>query len=105
MEEAGTSPKKSFLNKALDLVEKAGNKLPDPAILFFYLLMVVWVLSAILSPFDFGEIHPTTGNSLNVQNLLTGTQLAAFLASMVNTFVLFAPLGIVLVAMVRGWGS
>lgn len=99
MEEAGTSPKKSFLNKALDLVEKAGNKLPDPAILFFYLLMVVWVLSAILSPFDFGEIHPTTGNSLNVQNLLTGTQLAAFLASMVNTFVLFAPLGIVLVAM------
>jgi aminobenzoyl-glutamate transport protein len=30
---------------------------------------------------------------------LTGTQLAEFLASMVNTFVLFAPLGIVLVAM------
>lgn len=85
MEEAANSPKKGILNKALDLVERMGNKLPDPAILFFYLLIFVWVLSAILSPFDFGEVHPMTGNSLNVQNLLTGTQLAAFLASMVNT--------------------
>ncbi len=99
MEEATDSPKKGILNKALDLVERMGNKLPDPAILFFYLLIFVWVLSAILSPFDFGEVHPMTGKSLNVENLLTGTQLAAFLASMVNTFVLFAPLGIVLVAM------
>jgi aminobenzoyl-glutamate transport protein len=99
MEQTEVIKKKGFVNKALDLVEKLGNKLPDPAILFFYLLIFVWVLSAILSPFDFGEIHPMTGNSLNVQNLLTGTQLAGFLASMVNTFVLFAPLGIVLVAM------
>ena len=99
MQETVTSPKKGILNKALDVVEKMGNKLPDPAILFFYLLIFIWVLSAILSPFDFGETHPMTGNSLNVQNLLTGDQLAAFLANMVNTFVLFAPLGIVLVAM------
>lgn len=99
MEETIKTKKKGLVNRALDLVEKMGNKLPDPAILFFYLLIFVWVLSAILAPFDFGEVHPMTGNSLNVQNLLTGTQLAGFLASMVNTFVLFAPLGIVLVAM------
>src|SRR6056297_2666787 len=83
----------------MNFIEKAGNKLPDAGMLFVVLLVIVWVLSAILSPFDFGEVHPMTGNSLNVQNLLTGTQLAGFLASMVNTFVLFAPLGIVLVAM------
>ena len=99
MKQAVETPKKGILNRALDLVERIGNKLPDPAILFFYLLIFVWVLSALLSPFDFGEVHPMTGSSLNVQNLLTGTQLAEFLASMVNTFVLFAPLGIVLVAM------
>lgn len=99
MKQAVETPKKGILNRALDLVERIGNKLPDPAILFFYLLIFVWVLSALLSPFDFGEVHPMTGSSLNVENLLTGTQLAEFLASMVNTFVLFAPLGIVLVAM------
>ncbi|MEX0944466.1 MAG: AbgT family transporter, partial [Balneolaceae bacterium] len=83
----------------LNFIETVGNKLPDPAMLFFLLLVIVWVFSAILSPFDFGAVHPLTGDELRVQNQLTGDNLAGFLASMINTFVLFAPLGIVLVAM------
>ena len=39
-----------------------------------------------------------------INNLLTGAGLADFLASMVTTFTGFAPLGIVLVAMLgSGW--
>ena len=91
--------KPSLFNRFLDTIEKSGNKLPDPAILFLYLLLFVWVLSAILSPFDFGETHPLTGEELRVNNLLTGSALANFLATMVTTFTGFAPLGIVLVAM------
>lgn len=89
----------SMLNRLLNYIEKAGNKLPDPAILFFYLMVFVWILSAILSPIDFGEVHPRTGDPLNINNLLTGAALANFLANMVGTFTGFAPLGIVLVAM------
>ncbi|MEX1268205.1 MAG: AbgT family transporter [Balneolaceae bacterium] len=89
----------SLFNRFLDGIEKAGNKLPDAAILFLILLVAVWIFSAILSPFDFGEVHPQTGDPLFVKNLLTGPELAAFLATMVNVFVTFAPLGIVLVAM------
>ncbi len=89
----------SMLNRLLNYIEKAGNKLPDPAILFFYLMVFVWILSAILSPIDFGEVHPRTGDALNINNLLTGAALANFLANMVGTFTGFAPLGIVLVAM------
>jgi len=89
----------TLFDKFLNGIETLGNKLPDPAMLFFFLLIIVWVFSAILSPFDFGEVHPLTGAELQVQNQLTGDSLAAFLASMVRTFVLFAPLGIVLVAM------
>jgi para-aminobenzoyl-glutamate transporter family len=44
-------------------------------------------------------VHPLTGDELRVNNLLTGTALANFLATMVGTFTGFAPLGIVLVAM------
>jgi len=88
-----------LFDKFLDIIERSGNKLPDPAMLFFILMALVWVFSAILSPIDFGEVHPRTGDILEVNNLLTGESLAAFLANMVNTFVLFAPLGIVLVAM------
>ncbi|MFO7800155.1 AbgT family transporter [Rhodohalobacter sp.] len=89
----------SLFDKFLNFIEKAGNKLPDPAMLFFLLLVIVWVFSALLSPIDFGEVHPRTGEALNVQNMLTGENLASFLANMIETFVLFAPLGIVLVAM------
>ncbi len=91
--------KPTLFNRFLNAIEKSGNKLPDPAILFFYLMMFVWVLSALLAPIDFGEVHPLTGAELRVNNLLTGTALANFFATMVGTFTGFAPLGIVLVAM------
>ncbi len=91
--------KPTLFNRFLNAIEKSGNKLPDPAILFLYLMLFVWVLSALLAPIDFGEVHPLTGAELRVNNLLTGSALANFLATMVTTFTGFAPLGIVLVAM------
>lgn len=91
--------RKGGLAKFLDLIEVAGNKLPDPAILFFILLIVVWIFSAIMSNMTFTEIDPRSGEAVDIINLLTGPSLAEFLAGMVNTFMGFAPLGIVLVAM------
>ncbi|WP_114749390.1 AbgT family transporter [Pleomorphovibrio marinus] len=89
----------SWLDKFLNVVERLGNKLPDPAILFLMLMLLTWGLSAFLSPFDFGETDPRTGEPLLVQNLLTSTQLANFLANMINVFINFPPLGVVLLAM------
>ncbi len=91
--------KKGVVDKMLDLVERAGNKLPDPAILFLSLMLLIWVLSAIFSTMSFSEIDPTSGNAIQINNLLTGSALASFLSNMVTTFTGFAPLGIVLVAM------
>ncbi len=88
-----------WVNRALRGIEVVGNRLPDPAILFLIAMLVVWVLSALLSPVQFSEIDPRTGEAISIQNQLTGTSLANFLASMVTTFTGFAPLGIVLVAM------
>lgn len=90
---------KGFVNKALDFIEKKGNKLPDPAVLFLVLMMLIWVLSAIFSNVSFAEIDPRNGAPIQIVNLLTGSSLASFLANMVPTFTGFAPLGIVLVAM------
>lgn len=91
--------KRSLLAKSLDWIERVGNALPDPAILFLSLMLLVWVFSALLAGIDFGELDPRTGDALRVKNLLTGERLADFLANMVRVFVTFAPLGIVLVAM------
>ncbi|MFN3941444.1 MAG: AbgT family transporter [Flavobacterium sp.] len=94
-----TTAPKGFVNKALDFIEKKGNKLPDPAILFLSLMVLIWVLSAIFSGVSFSEIDSRTGSAIEIVNLLSGTSLAAFLSNMVTTFTSFAPLGIVLVAM------
>ena len=87
------------LDRALNGIERLGNMLPDPALLFLILMLVVWALSALLAPMSFAEIDPRTGEPIQVVNRLSGTSLANFLATMVQTFVTFHPLGVVLVAL------
>jgi len=87
------------LARVLDGIERAGNRLPDPALLFLLLLFVVWGCSALLAQFQFGHIDPRTGVPVVVANLLTPASLTTFLSGMVGTFVNFHPLGVVLVAM------
>jgi aminobenzoyl-glutamate transport protein len=100
--EAGDSdpkPAKGWLDRALGTVERWGNRLPDPAVLFLLLLFVVWVVSALLAPVAFHELDPRTGKPIRVENQLTGAALASFLSGMVGTFTGFHPLGVVLVAL------
>src|SRR5690606_19540834 len=92
-------PRAGLVNRLLAGVERIGNKLPDPAMLFLISLFVVWALSALLAPVAFADLDPRSGEPLRVINLLTGDALAAFLSNMVTIFTSFAPLGVVLVAM------
>ncbi|MBW3549506.1 MAG: AbgT family transporter [Proteobacteria bacterium] len=94
----GTAPR-GLVTRFLDGVERAGNKLPDPAMLFLILMLAVWALSALLANVSFSEVDPRSGEAIVVNNLLAGGSVAAFMATMVATFVNFAPLGVVLVAM------
>jgi para-aminobenzoyl-glutamate transporter family len=89
----------TWVTRALDKVERVGNKLPDPAIIFFICLLIIWVCSAIFSQMSFSAIDPRTGEGVVVNNLLTGDSMADFLSRMVTIFTGFAPLGVVLVAM------
>jgi aminobenzoyl-glutamate transport protein len=89
----------SGYNRLLNLIERAGNRLPDPALLFVIALALVWIFSALLAPVQFAEIDPRNGEPLRVQSQLTGTALASFLSNMVNVFVTFPPFGLVLVAL------
>ncbi|MFC3093322.1 AbgT family transporter [Alteromonas sediminis] len=93
------STQSTWATRALDKVERVGNKLPDPAVIFLICLVIVWVLSAILSQFTFSAIDPRTQEAVVVNNLLTGEVMADFLSRMVTIFTGFAPLGVVLVAM------
>jgi aminobenzoyl-glutamate transport protein len=90
---------RSLITRMLDVIERVGNKLPDPAVLFLILMFVVWVVSWMLAGVSFAEVDPRTGEGIRVNNLLEGAALTQFMSDMVRTFVNFAPLGVVLVAM------
>ena len=90
---------RTLLERCLNAIEVVGNKLPDPAALFFLLLIVTWIVSWFLAGIDFGAVHPATGEPIRVINQLAGDEMASFLSNMVTTFTSFAPLGVVLVAL------
>ena len=48
-----------FIGRILGVIEKVGNKLPDPAILFFLCLIIVWILSWYLSDVEFTAMDPS----------------------------------------------
>jgi len=94
-----TAAPRGVIARFLDTVERVGNRLPDPAMLFLLLMLAVWALSWALSGVDFQAIDPRTGTPIQVVNQLSGESLTAFMANMVRVFLGFAPLGVVLVAM------
>ena len=83
----------------LAAVERIGNKLPDPAVLFIALLFIVWILSWILSYVTFDVFHPATGARIEIVNQLSGESFVQFMSTMVTRFMTFGPVGVVLVAM------
>jgi aminobenzoyl-glutamate transport protein len=89
----------SMMQRSLATVERIGNKLPDPAVLFIALLFIVWIVSWLLSYASYEVLDPRNGEPLLIQNQLSGTAMAAFFTSMVKNFAHFHPIGVVLVAM------
>lgn len=99
MADTSTNGSRGLINRALGAIEYAGNKLPDPAVLFLLLLFATWIISYFLAPVAFTEINPRTGEEIRVINQLSGVSLAEFMSNMVETFTSFHPLGVVLVAL------
>ena len=97
MEEART--KKSFFDRFLNFVEKAGNALPHPATLFLVFALLALVFSWLFHFMDFTAVNPATERLVRPVNLLSDEGLHMILDKMVENFTSFAPLGIVLVAM------
>lgn len=87
----------------LDRLERAGNSLPNPAILFVILTLITMVLSAILAAFDvavsYEALDSATGELVTkhaaIINLLSGESLRHFLTSIIGNFTGFFPLGTV----------
>ncbi|MFA7554202.1 MAG: AbgT family transporter [Spongiibacteraceae bacterium] len=86
------------INTILNHIERAGNKLPHPAVLFIYLCGLVLALSALAVALDISATHPISGEVINSVNLLSRDGLQLILTKAISNFVHFAPVGSVLVA-------
>jgi aminobenzoyl-glutamate transport protein len=87
------------IQKFLDIVEREGNRLPQPVTLFAGLIGIVLVASWISSLLGASAVHPGTGQTIEAVNLLDRMGLRRIFTEMVKVFTDFPPLGLVLAVM------
>ena len=80
----------------LGWVERVGNRIPHPFMLFLFLLIIVAIASAILSAMGASGVNPSTGEPIVVNSILSGEGITYALTNMVSNFTGFAPLGLIL---------
>jgi aminobenzoyl-glutamate transport protein len=91
---------KNRFDRYLTFIEKVGNALPHPATLFLIFAILILVLSWVTSLFDISATFPGREDEvIRPVNLLSREGLHMILTHMVVNFTSFAPLGVVLVAM------
>lgn len=105
--EAASEPD-GLMKRALDAIEKAGNKVPHPAIIFLVLAALVVVLSHILHVAGVSVtqqvIDPKTdtlhSTLLTARSLLTSEGLRFIYSSVIPNFMGFTAVGLIIVAMI-----
>ncbi|MFH4877030.1 AbgT family transporter [Staphylococcus cohnii] len=91
--------KPTMINKFLNIVEKIGNKLPDPSILFFLMCLGLAIITWIVSLFHVTVKHPGTGNTIAIKNILSKDGISMILNDAIKNFSEFPALGLVLSVM------
>ncbi|PTE68162.1 aminobenzoyl-glutamate transporter [Staphylococcus devriesei] len=90
----------SLINRFLNIVEKAGNKLPDPAVLFFLMCVGLAVITWIVSLFDVSVKHPGSGEMIHIKNIISTEGIAMIMNDAIKNFSEFPALGLVLAVMI-----
>lgn len=96
------------MQKLLDVVERVGNRVPHPVMIFVYLLIGVVILSHLLYVFRLGVtyqlIDPDTDElrtqTLVARSLLTVDGIRFMFTGVVQNFMNFNAVGVIIVAMV-----
>ena len=107
MSTASAAPK-TAMQRFLDGVEKVGNMVPHPVVIFLILIGIVIVLSAVLSLFGaavtFERINPDTHQietaTTAIRSLLNSDGIRFMYASLIPNFMSFTAVGLMIAAMI-----
>ncbi|MDQ2634760.1 MAG: AbgT family transporter [Pseudomonadota bacterium] len=99
---------KTAMQRFLDGVEKVGNMVPHPVVIFLILIAIVIVLSAVLGMFGaavtFERINPDTHEietaSTEIRSLLNADGIRFMYVSLVPNFMAFTAVGLMIAAMI-----
>lgn len=83
----------------MNIVEKVGNRLPDPSILFFLMCVGLAILTWVVSLFQISVKHPGTGDTIAIKSILSKDGLSMILNDAIKNFSEFPALGLVLAVM------
>lgn len=92
----GEIRKQKEIEGFLDRIERMGNKIPHPFILFIWLIVIVWIASFICASMGVSVINPVDNKVVTVKSLLSAEGIIYMLKNMIKNFTGFAPLGVVL---------
>ncbi|MDP3073523.1 MAG: AbgT family transporter [Opitutaceae bacterium] len=96
---ASPAAPRSWFQRFLGQVERAGNALPHPATLFVGLGLIVVVLSWVLHGAGVSVTNPASGKVVNVVNLLSIEGVQRMITDAVKNFLGYPPLGISLMCL------
>lgn len=98
-----TTPINKSPGRVFYWVERIGNKIPNPFLLFVYLILVLMLATALFSWLDVAVKNPATGELIKVNNLMSVAGMQWIFPNIIHNFSSFAPLGAIL-ALVIGAG-
>jgi aminobenzoyl-glutamate transport protein len=87
------------LDRVLDWIERAGNRLPEPFMLFVLLTLVVAVLSSVMAAFGVAVTIPGEAEVTPVRGAFSGAGLEFFFTGLAENFIGFPPLRTVVTIM------
>jgi aminobenzoyl-glutamate transport protein len=98
---------KGRMERMLDTIERVGNKVPHPAIIFVLLIALIMILSHVFYLFGASVTYETidpetdalTEVTVNAQSLLTPDGLRFMFEGVVANFMSFTAVGVIIVAM------
>ncbi len=83
----------------LSIVEKVGNKLPDPVFIFVWFIAALVAVSVWAAGQSLSAVNPVDGSTMTAVSLLAPENLQRLFLEMPRTLTSFAPLGYVLLVM------
>jgi len=82
----------SFSSGILGWIERVGNKIPHPFILFIWLFFIVAAVAFLCGKAGVSAINPSTGEEVFAVNVLSSASIGEFLRNMSKNFMNFAPM-------------